>query len=66
VALVTVNIDDAEKLADQQGIEYVPTVRLHRHGCPISQLETKPTLKVLVEWINEYLALKPARKRKNG
>jgi thioredoxin-like negative regulator of GroEL len=64
VALVKVNIDDAGKLADKQGIEYVPTIRLHRHGCPISQLETKPTLNVLLEWIKEYLALMPARTRK--
>lgn len=64
VALVKVNIDDAEKLADKQDIEFVPTIRLHRRGCPISQLEDKPTPKALGQWIGEYLSLKPARKTK--
>ena len=64
VALVKVNIDDAEKVAIKQGIEYVPTVRLHQSGCPISQYEGKPTPKVLGQWIEEYLSLKPARKTK--
>ena len=62
VALVKVNIDHGAKIADAQGIEFVPTVRLYRHNCPISELEANPTPRALGQWIKEYLALKPAAK----
>ena len=64
-ALVKINIDDAEKLADRQGIEVVPTLRLHKKGCPISQYEgDKPTIKALKEWMEWYLDLKPEKAKK--
>jgi len=64
VALVEVNVDDAGKLADKEGIELVPTLRLYRKGCPISELEGAPAPRELGRWIAEYLALKPARRTK--
>ena len=64
VALVEVNVDDAGKLADKEGIELVPTLRLYRKGCPFSELEDGPAPGELGRWIAEYLALKPARRTK--
>ena len=53
VTLVKVNIDDAEKLAVQQGIEYVPTIRLYRRGKRISEFEGKTTPGALGKWMVE-------------
>ncbi len=55
VALVKVNIDHGAKIADAQGIEFVPTVRLYRHNCPISEWEGDMTASALGEWIEKYV-----------
>ena len=51
VALVRVNVDVAQELAETQSVAYVPTILLFSGGERVSEYEGKTTPKALGEWI---------------
>ena len=54
---VKINIDEEEKLADQEGIEVIPTLVIYRNGKALASV-TAPDSKAAVEkFIQETLSL---------